>query len=673
MQKFKDMKKNIISILLIVISLTSFAQRADRVMSSSVFKAMEARSQADIDEEMNDAKKDFKKILSKEDNPLANFGLSVVFSYEKYSKKDFFQAYKYFQKAYDAMETFNTKELEVLNEYFFKQNKRRRNRPIKKNMDWEKGLVEDRLIKFVREENNLEYADRFLAEFPKSKYSENVQHIKTYIEYRLAENSNLVESYNTFLKKYPNAAQKEIAMAKRNKLAYQQALKANKLSALKNFVEKYPDAIQVDDAHKLMGELAYKEAVAANSLEAIEQFMLAYPNSTKMPEAKQLKRQLLFEWAKKVNTIDAYNKFVALYPEGNQYIDIFNLKTNVLGQNLLVKFPMDNYKFVRGYDNLGFDDFGGAIVKRKSNDELLLVCNSKKQENESYDTWLLGLDKEGKMLWNSFLGNKYDDFARKVVCNQQNEIYVAGVTNAIKDSLPGQPWVYKLAADGSNIYNTKLEGNEILGFDIFTDGSALIGTYTLNEIDSTWTPIVYKINKKGKKLWSRSYSAIGKTYDLKVYQNTAYLTTGAWICAIDESGYVKWDYFFTENQLITAIDVQNNGNIIVAGKKTDEPFIAVLNNQGKLLWEKNYNSIGNGNFQKITALSDNNYLLSGTFDKSVKILKIGEDGTLITHKHFALPEGLTFNGIDLTEANSVVISATTMGENKDIIIFELNF
>lgn len=667
------MKKNIISTLLIIISLTSFSQRADRVMSSSVFKAMDARSQADIDKEMDEAKKDFKKILSKEDSPLANFGLSVVFSYEKYSKKDFFLAYKYFQKAYDAMKTFNTKELEVLNEYFFKQDKRRRNRPIKKNMDWEKELVEDRLIKFVREENNLEYADRFLTEFPSSKYSENVQHIKTYIEYRLAENSNMVESYNTFLKKYPNAAQKKVAIAKRNKLAYRLALKTNTLSALKDFVEKYPDAVQVDDAHKLMSELAYKTAVATNTLEAIEQFMLAYPNSIKMAEAKKRKMQLLFEWAKKVNTIEAYNKFVALYPEGNQYIDIFNLKTNVLGQNLLVKFPMDNYKFVRGYDNLGFEDFGGSIVKRKNNDELLLVCNSKKQESENYDTWLLGLDKDGKMLWNSFLGNKYDDFAEKVVCNQQNEIYVAGVTNAIKDSLPGQPWVYKLAADGSNIYNTKLEGNEILGFDIFPDGSALIGTYILNETDSTWTPAIYKINKKGKKLWSRSYSTTGKTYDIKVYGNIAYITTGGWICAIDANGYIKWDYFFAENQLITAINVQNNGNIIVAGKKADEPFVAVLNNKGEFLREKNYSSIGNGTFEVITILSDSSYLLSGTFENSVKILQIGEDGTLVTHKHFALPEGLTFNGIDLTETNSVVISATTMGENKDIIIFKLSF
>lgn len=663
---------SIITIILLSINLVSIAQKPEKVISSSIFKAMDAKAQDDIDKEMNKAKASFKKILSKEDSPLANLGLSIVFSYDKYSGKDYFKAYKYFQKAYAAMNMFNEKELTVLNQYFFKQNKRRRNRPIKKNMDWEKGLVEDRLIKFVREENNLEYASKFLAEFPKSKYVENVKHIQTYIEYRLAENSNVVESYDTFLQKYPDAAQKDIAIAKRNKLAYKQALQKNTLAALKSFVQKYPDAAQVEEAKKLMSDLAYQEVVKANTLEALEQFMRDYPNSTKMPEAKKLKKQLLFEWAKRVNTIEAYNKFAALYPEGTQFIDIFNLKTNVLGQEILMKFPMENYKFIRAYDNLGLDDFGGSVIKRP-NGEIVLVTNSKKQKNDSYDTWLLGLDANGKMLWNSFLGNKYDDFANKVVCNAQNEIFVAGVTNAIKDSLPGDPWVYKLAADGSNIYNTKLEGNDILGFDIFTDGSALIGTYKLNETDSTWMPIVYKINKNGKKLWSRNYSAKGKTYSLKINNNVAYITTGKWVCAIDANGYLKWDYFFKENENITSINVQSNGNVIVAGKDNDNLFAASINSTGSLTWQKKYTTVGNGNFKDITKLANNTYLLSGTFDNKIKILKIGTDGNLIAEKNFELPEGISLNGIDLVEGTAVAISATTLGSKKDIIVFKLIF
>ncbi len=666
--------KKIITITIIILSVafSGYAQRVDKVISSTLIKAMDAKAQSDIDEGMDKALKDFKKIVAKDDNPVAKLGMAIVLSYEPYSKKDFFKAYQYFLKSYVAMDMFTDKEKEALNAYFFKQNKRRRNRPIKYNMDWEKRLVEDRLIKFVREENNLEYANKFLEMFPDSKYVENVKHIRTYIEYRIAENSNVVESYNTFLQKYPDAAQKEIAIKKRNRLAYKQALKKNTLAALRGFVQKYPDAVQVEEAKKLMGELAYKEMLQARSLEALEQFMKDYPNSAKMPEAMKLKKQLLFEWAKKVNTIAAYNKFAALYPEGTQFIDIFNLKANVLGQNIIMDFPMENYKFVRGYDNLGLDDFGGSVIKR-ANGEIVLVTNSKKSEEEGYDTWLLGLDANGKMLWNSFLGNKYDDFANKVVSNAQNEIYVAGVTNAIKDSLPGKPWVYKLAADGSNIYNTQLEGNEILGFDIFPDGSALIGTYKMNEQDSTWMPIVYKINKNGKKLWSRSYSAKGQTYDLKIKDNTAYLTTGGWICAISTDGYLKWDYFFTQNEIVTAIDVQSNGNVIVAGTNDGVLFSASITNNGELVWRKDYSQVGSGSFKEITPLADNTYLLSGTFNNNIRILKVDNSGQLVMEKNFMLPTGITLNGIDVTADNMIVISATTSGDAKDVIVFKLNF
>jgi len=378
------MKRIYILTLLLLAGLMVMAQKPEKVLSSSVFTAMDSKVQSEIDSESDKAIADLKKALSKEDNVMSHFVLSVAYGLDTYGKHDYFESWKHFKIAFDRQSEFTDSDIEVLNEYFFKQDKKRRNRPLNKNMDWERDLVEEKLIKFVREENNLEYADRFLTEFPDSKYAVNVQHIKTYIEYRTAENSNQVDSYDAFLAKYPNAAQKTIATRKRNALAYKNALALNTLSALKSFVSKYPNAEQVEEARKLMSTLAFDEASKKRTLEAIELFMKEYPNSAKMPEAKVLKKQLLFEWAKNVNTIDAYNKFVALYPEGNYYIDIFNLKAAVLGQQILMDFPMENYQFVRGYDNQQFNDFGGSIIQRAKGDYVLIV-NSKRTQNDMYD------------------------------------------------------------------------------------------------------------------------------------------------------------------------------------------------------------------------------------------------------------------------------------------------
>lgn len=667
------MKKIYILSIALIISLISIAQKPEKVFASSIYKAMATNVQADKDEQYNKAKADFKKILTKDkENAMAYLGLAMIYSDDKYSKKDYFEAYKYFQIAYDKQAGFTSEQLEVLNEYFFKRKKTRRNRPIKKNMDWERDIVEDKLIKYVREENKVEIANRFLEEFPESKFVANVEHIRTYIDYRTAENTNTVEAYNGFLKQYPEAAQKEIAIAKRNKIAYKKALGLNSLSALRAFVKEYPDAIQVEDARKLMSTLAYAEVAKSRNLEALENFMREYPNSTKMPEAKILKKQLLYEKAKNTNTIEAYNEFVALYPEGSHYIDIFNLKAGVLGEKVSEHFPFANYHFVKGYDNQDFDDFGGAAIQRP-NGEIVLVTNSKATKDKMYDTWLLGLNQEGKMVWNSFLGNEFDDFANHVVVNNKNEIFVAGITNAIKDSIPGQSWLYKLAPDGSNVYNAKLEGTEVLALGIFEDGSAIISSKKRNEADSADISFIAKLNKNGKKLWSRSYSASSIVYDLAVSGTTTYLTTGSWICAINDKGYLIWDHVFAEGQLITSVGAKPDGSVIFAGKLGADGFATTFSAQGEKQWEKTYASPGIGNYDNITILGDGSTLLSGTFGGAINITKVGADGTLVKKNEFALPYGIKLNSIEATDGNNVIISATKLGKKSDIVVYKLGF
>jgi len=665
------MKNIYILLIALIIGFVSLAQKPEKVFTSSMYKAMEAREQSEIDEQLEKAKANFKKILVKDkENALAHFGLSMIYSNVKYSKKDFFEAWKYFQVAYDKQGDFTPDQLTVLNEYFFKRSKARRNRPIKKNMDWELDIVENLLIRYVREENKVEIANRFLEEFPESKYVGNVEHIRTYIDYRTAENTNTVEAYNAFLKQYPEAAQKNIAVAKRNKIAYKKAVEMNSLSSLKAFVKQYPEADQIEDARKRMSILAYNVASKSRTLEALENFMKEYPNSTKMPEAKVLKKELLYEDAKRVNTIEAYNKFVALYPEGSHYIDIFNLKADVLGQQLLMDFPTENYKFIKAYDNQDFNDFGGAAIQRP-NGEIVLVSNSKASKDKMYDTWLLGLNQEGQMVWNSFLGNEYDDFANQVVVNKKNEIFVAGITNAILDSVPGQSWLYKLAPDGSNVYNAKLEGTEVLALGIFDDGSAIVSSLYENEADSSIVPYIAKLNQNGKKLWSRTYSSSGKVYDLAVFNTTTYLTTGSWVCAINDKGYLIWDHIFADGQLITAVEAKPDGSVLFAGKMGQDGYGVSFSAQGQKLWEQTYASPGIGNYKNITILADGSALLSGTFSSAISITKIGTNGSLIKKSEFGLPYGIKLNSIEATEGNSVIISATRLGKKSDVIVFKL--
>ncbi len=668
------MKKIFIALFLLV-SISAHAQKAYKIMSNDVFDGMDARQQSDIDSEFNKAKEQFLKVLSKSsDNVMANFGLSVVYSYDKYSKKDYFKAWKYFKVADEKQAQFTDDDKEILNLYFTKVDKKRRNRPLNKNMEWARNIVEDKLIKFVREENNLEYANKFLKEFPNSKYNGNVVHIRNYIEYRTAEKTNTVQAFNQFLKKYPDAAQIKIAKQKRNAIAYNNALTKNSLSALKAFVTEYPNAIQVEDAKKLMGVFAFNEAAKTRNIEIIEQFMRDYPNSTKMPEAKILQKQLLFEWAKSVNTIEAYNKFVALYPEGELYIDIFNLKATALGQKVLMDFPMENYLFIKGFDNQNMNDFGGDLIVRP-NGEILVIANTKKSADDMNDAWLLGLNAEGKMLWNRIIGNEFDDQVNKVVITPQNEIFVAGITNAIIDSIPGQAWLFKLAADGKNIYNRKLDGREVKGLSVYPDGKAVVCGDSYNKKDSVIEPFLIRVNENGRKLWSRSYSQGGIIYNVALDNNNlAYVANESWYFAIDKSGYLKWDKIVAPEIKITAVNVATNGNIVFAGLKGTQGYAVCCNAQGNQLWETTFDSKNLYQVESITPLTDNTVLCAGTSaDDKVVIIKIDASGNASPAKVFTLAGGLILNGIAPSEGTTAIVSATRLSPKQDLLIFKLSF
>nr|WP_319397646.1 hypothetical protein [uncultured Carboxylicivirga sp.] len=665
-------KKINILLLSLLISFISLAQNPKRIFTSNIFKGMEASLTADIDNEFGKAKEDFDKILVKDpESAMANLGLAIVYSYDKYSNKDYCTALEHFNKAYKAQSQFTSGDQDVINELVFIQDHSRRNKPFTENMDWLKQETEDKLIKFIREEKNSDYAKRFLQDFPSSRYYRNVSHILSYIKFREAENENTVDAFNQFLKDYPEAAQVEMAEKMRNKLAYNTAISEGSLKSYQNYIENYPDAEHVGEIKNLLEEMAFKDAYNKHTLEAIERFIINFPNSSKISKAKVLQQDLLFEWAKRENNIEAYNKFVASCTEGNRYIDIFNLKANVLAEQIAKEFPDGNYEFVKVFDNQQLNDFGGGIAKR-TNGELVVAASSRKAVGEMYDSWLLGLDSSGKMIWNKFLGNRFDDIVNKVCISDQNEIYVAGITGAIVDSLKGQAWLYKLDSDGNNIFNQGFDIDEVLDFVVYPNNKVLIAGYSKDTKESTSTPNLVKINANGKKLWTRAYSNKGKVYSLaNDALGITYAAAGNWIFAIDQAGYLKWDILLDKDIKHTAVDINANNKIVFAGLNASGVFVNAYNRDGEKLWESLIDtSSENGDIEQVIPLPDNSFVVAGTFNNKIKVTHIDETGAIKSSKEYSLPEGIKLNGLTTTDDNFVVISATRLMEKSDLIVFK---
>ncbi|WP_143524984.1 hypothetical protein [Labilibacter marinus] len=665
-------KKINILVLSLLISTISLAQNPKRVITSNLFKGMEARTSADIDNELDKAKESLDKVLLKEpESAMAHLGLAMVYSYDKYSNKDFIKGLAHFNKAYKTQSQFTDGDIAVIDDLVFKLDRTRRSRALSDNMSWLHQQIEDKLIKFIREENNTDYAKSFLNEFPDSKYYANVSHILTYIKFREAENENTVAALNQFLKDYPESAQADIAKKMRNDLAYKNAISDGSLNSYQNFIEKYPEAKQVEEVKKLMVGIAFKEACDKNTLEAIERFMVDFPHSSKLSQAKVIKHKLLFEWAKRENNLEAYNKFVSSCPDGSRFVDIFNLKASVLAEQVLKEFPSENYQFIKGFDNQELNDFGGGIAKRP-NGELVVAASSRKAEGQMYDSWLLGLDASGKMIWNMFLGNRFDDLVNKVSISAQNEIYVAGITGAITDSLKGQGWLYKLDANGNNIFNQRIDIDEVLDFVVYPDNNILIAGYSKKTNESTFTPNLVKLNANGKKLWSRAYSGKGKVYSLaNDAEGIAYVAAGNWIFAINQAGYLKWDLLLDQDIKCTAVSINTNNKLVFAGLNPTGAFASAYNIDGEKLWESPIGVSENGNVEQIIALPDHSFVIAGTFNNKIKVVHIDETGSIKSEKEFSLPQGIKLNDLTAIDGNFIAISATRLSEKGDLIVFKM--
>lgn len=660
-------KRYIFSIIIATtVSMSAMAQKPEKAFDD-IITAMSAKDrQPDVDNNMDKARIALEKIILKDStNAMANMGLAIVYSYDKYTQKDYFKGWYHFKKADASISAFTPDDLKVLDAYFMKQKLERRGKPIAKNMEIERNLTEEKLIKFVREENNLEYAEKFLKEFPDSKYYNNVVHIRNYIEFRTAENTATVEAFNKFLQKYPESAQFAIATEERDALAFALALSENTYKALKDFVDNYPKSIQYEEAKKKLAVLAYEEVVKKNTIEAVEDFIANYPNSPKIPDAKLLKRQLLFDWAKSVNSIEAYNKFVAQYPEGEMFVDIFNLKSSALGQQIASELPVENYKVIRGFDNNQSSDYGGSIAVYPDGN-VMVIANTPSLSDDMDDVWMIKLDATGKMISNDIVGNDFDDRVNSVIIDKSGSLYGAGLTNAIKGNALGQSWLFKMNAQGKNVFNAKFEGNEVLSMVIYDDGKSLLGGYVQDNDTATPTPMLTKLNAQGRKLWTRTYEKGGKVTAMAVDGNLCSIAlNGSMTLQIDELGYIKWDNI-AEGCRLSSVAI-SNGVSVYTGVKDNAGYAMAINANGQKQWETTFEIPADGTFTKSCVLADGSVVSGGTFGDAVVLVKVDAKGTA-TVKTFNGGKQMSFNGIATATDNDVWVSATYA---NDIVVFKL--
>jgi hypothetical protein len=509
----------------------------------------------------------FREVLKeKSDDPAASFGLAMIYGDEKSPLFNLVDAWDFALKCRSNLEKILPEELEYIGEYFQNTETRIRNIPVKKKISYAIETVEAKLIKFVREENNLDLVYEVLEKFPDFKYHDNVMHIRNQLEFRKYEKQNTLDGYLEFIQKFPDAAQIDKAKRYRNKLAYDQAVQKNTAEAYKEYMKNYPDAQECNQAVKMLNAAAFQEAKKENTVPGFDNFILNYPDALEVADAKILQKGLLYDYAKKIHTLEAYNEFIAKYPDGQQYIDIFNLRSLDKGMKLMETrgFPSNNLQWARSFGSEDTKEFSACMAIDSLNN-LIVGGTVVRSDTGKTDAWVIKTGPDGKMIWNKMVGEEFNDELSILENGRHNEILGVGQTWLGLDSSSRETWIFKMGADGQKLWNKKL-GRLKVNF-LLTGGSGNIYLAGSESTDtSTGKYAIVALNENGKHLWNRTYSGSGELVKLCQLPNNYLLLAGNhWRAKIDGHGYLVSESSFAPTDSIVQATTLPKGEILYLG------------------------------------------------------------------------------------------------------------
>lgn len=561
------------------------------------------------------AKDSFIKILETDkENVAANFGLAMVYADDNSPYFNIIDSWQYIEAIQGKENQLSQEDMEIMGEYFLNTETRRTSRPVKKKVEIAVEAVESRLIKYIREENNLEACYAVLDRYPDFKHYDNVVHIRNQFEYRKFEKLNTFDGYNEFIEKFPEAAQIPKAIKLRNKMAFEEVSAKNTVEAYNQYLFKYPDSEYTQKAIKMRNSSAFAMAKKEHTLEAYETFIEQYSDALDIPEAKKYQRELMYEKAKRIKSLEAYNKFINMYPDGGYYLDVFNLKAGDLGMQQFRQLGFDSptFKWAKALDNNEYIDKAKAISPLK--DGGYIVAGITRQSDSSFaDAWIIKLDDKGQMIWNKTIGQPFEDDILEIMETTQGDIIAIGYTKISADSAAkSMGWMFRLGKDGSRIWNKNLGEMSISACAISPDDKVVLATYTNDTIPDNH--FINANNLEGNKVAERDFVNAGYFNDIIFTENnTAFLAGTKWFTLTDSKYYINWEDTLGYQATIYNADLNSSGVLLQASDSNNHYLVT-------------YNIVGSKTGQTVIPLTGNfNTVYDVLLTTNNEQLIIGED------------------------------------------------
>ena len=286
-------------------------------------------------------------------------------------------------------------------------------------------------------------------------------------------------------------------------------------------------------------------------------------------------------------------------------------------------------------NDIALTDDGGYIVSGYSRSSNLDVGGN----NGDWDFWVIRLDEEGQMLWETNLGGSINDEATSVEQTSDGGFVVAGSTysndgNVAFNNGDEDFWVTKLSANGNLQWERSYGGSDVDRAEAIRqtpDGGYVVAGFSASQNGDVgdnygnfdcW---VIRLDSNGNLLWEKNYGGSGAdwAYELDLTNDGGYIFAGStisddddvsdnngfydyWVVKIDDSGNLLWENNFggAGEDRAYAVYTTANGDYLVGGSSYSNNFdvsgnnggsdfwVLRLDNNGALLWERNLGGMG---------------------------------------------------------------------------------
>jgi len=283
------------------------------------------------------------------------------------------------------------------------------------------------------------------------------------------------------------------------------------------------------------------------------------------------------------------------------------------------------------YDVIQIDDGGYLVVGMTfSNDG---DVKGKHGNSDFGDAWVVKLSEEGKILWQRCLGGMSNDVVYRVIQTGDGGYVLVGGTDSNDGDVRGNHgeswdgWMVKLDKDGNILWQRCLGGrndDELYNVQKVKNGYIVVGyTYsydgdvTINKgAEDLW---ILKLDEQGKIQWGKTlggsnndvawsveeikdggYIVVGWTYSKDKDVEGNHGESDAWIIKLDEMGNVEWkkclggsklDWLYSVQKLSDDIYVMVGGTSSSNGDVKGNHgyhdwWVILLDKDGNVLWQK---------------------------------------------------------------------------------------